>query len=149
MDANFYRFRAVWTLQAQRQRVLTLLADPGTWPRWWPQIRTVQRAGPQAVTVRIRAPLPYSIAVTVHRTRQDPDAGVLEATLTGELHGWARWTLDTPDSDLTRVTLQQEVVVRRRLLRRLSPLCRPLLRLNHAAMIRAGQRGLRKHLRQH
>jgi len=42
----------------------------------------------------------------------------------------------------------EDVVVRKPLVRRAGLLARPALRLNHAVMMRDGERGLRRHLEQ-
>ena len=46
----------------------------------------------------------------------------------------------------TRARYEQEVDVGKPLLRRLAVPCRPAFRLNHALMMRSGQRGLRAYL---
>lgn len=72
---------------------------------------------------------------------------MLEARLTGDLEGHSRWTLaPSPDGAGTVLQFGEEVEVRRRLLRTLS-FARPAFRFNHAVMMRAGERGLRRHLR--
>jgi len=47
---------------------------------------------------------------------------------------------------LARLEISLQVVVNKRLLRRLAPVARPLFRANHAAMMRRGHRGLRAYL---
>lgn len=82
---------------------------------------------------------------TAQEVRSDPVAGVLEIAMSGDIEGWARWTL-CPDGPGTRARYDQEVDVRKPLLRRLALPGRPLFRLNHALMMRAGQHGLRTSL---
>ncbi|MER5771210.1 SRPBCC family protein [Streptomyces sp. NPDC001985] len=141
MNRSHYRFRSVWELTAPPGAVFTALARAEEYPLWWPQIREATRLGPDRGTVRVRSFLPYELRVTVGTLRHDPAARVLEARLTGDMEGWARWTL-TPHHAGTRAVYEQEVEVRRPLLRRLGPLCRPVFRANHAVMMRAGRRGL-------
>ncbi len=81
----------------------------------------------------------------MRKTRRDPAAGVLEVTLSGDIDGWARWTV-TADGSGTLARYDQEVRVRKPLLRRLAVPGRPLFRLNHRLMMRAGRRGLLRHL---
>ncbi|MZE77914.1 polyketide cyclase, partial [Streptomyces sp. SID5475] len=74
---------------------------------------------------------------------------VLETALSGDLEGWARWTVAARAGDSgggSRALFEQEVTVRRRLLRALAVPGRPLFRANHRLMMRSGQRGLRARL---
>ncbi|MEU8775764.1 SRPBCC family protein [Streptomyces sp. NPDC048606] len=146
-----YRFRSVWDLDAPPARVYALLEDPGRYPAWWPQVREVRplegRDGPdgRAATALIRSVLPYGIHVTLTGLLRDPARGVLEVALRGDIEGWARWTVRArrgPAGPGTRALYEQEVEVRAEPLRRMSLPARPLLRLNHALMMRAGRRGL-------
>lgn len=140
-----YRFRSVWDLDAPPARVYPLLADPGHYPGWWPQVRRVTPADERSGTAVIRSVLPYEIHVTLTGLLRDPARGVLEAALGGDLDGWARWTVRPrggPAPGRTRAVYEQEVEVRDPLLRRFALAGRPVLRLNHALMMRAGRRGL-------
>lgn len=91
--------------------------------------------------MRIRSFLPYDLVMTVRESRRDPAAGVLEVTLDGDLDGWARWTV-TAHGAGTRATYEQEVEVRRTMMRLLAVPGRAVFRANHALMMRAGRRGL-------
>lgn len=66
---------------------------------------------------------------------------MIEATLSGDLDGWIRWTVGPHDGG-SRAVYEQEVEVRRRLMRLLAVPGRPVFRANHALMMRAGRRGL-------
>ncbi|QKV91649.1 SRPBCC family protein [Streptomyces sp. NA02950] len=145
MDWCRYRFRSRWELDAPPAAVYAALADGDTYPRWWPQIREVRRIDERTGAARFRSLVPYDLEVTVGEARQDPAAGVLEISLSGDLEGWVRWTVTARDTG-TRALFEQEVVVRKPLLRRLALPGRPVFRLNHALMMRAGRRGLRAHL---
>lgn len=95
--------------------------------------------------VTIRSVLPLEMTFTARAARRDPAAGVLEATLTGDIEGWARWTV-TARGTGTLVRYDQAVVVTKPLLRRLAVPGRPFFRVNHRLMMRAGRRGLLGHL---
>ncbi|MET7680864.1 SRPBCC family protein [Streptomyces sp. NPDC005423] len=146
MDWTRYRFRSLWALPAPPPVVYDALARPGDYPRWWPQVREVTRIDDRTALVRVRAALPYELAITVREVRRDPAAGVLETAMTGDLDGSARWTL-TPDGAGTLARYDQEVVVNKELLRRLAVPGRPVFRLNHRLMMRAGRRGLLAYLK--
>ncbi|MDJ1132327.1 SRPBCC family protein [Streptomyces iconiensis] len=146
MRPNHYRFRSVWTLPAQRSRVYAVLSRAEDYPLWWPQVRAVAPAGERSGTGRIRSVLPYYLDLTVRMTRRDPDAGVLEISMAGDLEGWARWTVRAYGGG-TVALFEQEVEVRKPLMRLLAVPARPLFRANHALMMRGGRRGLRELLR--
>ncbi|MER5872018.1 SRPBCC family protein [Streptomyces sp. NPDC002044] len=140
-----YRFRSVWDLDAPPARVYAVLEQPGEYPAWWPQIRRVRPVDDRTGTALIRSVLPYALHVTATELLRDPGRGVLEVALRGDIEGWARWTVRARGAGGgggSRALYEQEVVVRRPLMRRLALPGRPVFRLNHALMMRAGQRGL-------
>jgi hypothetical protein len=141
-----YRFRSAWYVDLDRDALFDVLCDIGSYPRWWPQLRSVERIDNDTAWVRCRSVLPYTLRLRAHRAAQDRAAGVLEVRLSGDLDGWSRWTL-TPDRDRTSLVYEQEVVVRGRLLRLAGLVGRPVLRLNHAWMMRSGRRGLARWVR--
>ncbi|WP_432012739.1 SRPBCC family protein [Streptomyces cucumeris] len=145
MDWCRYRFHSRWDLDAPPADVFAVLADGDRYPRWWPQVREARRIDGRTGTARFRSLIPYDLEVTVREARQDAAAGVLEIMFSGDLDGWARWTVTARDGG-TRALFEQEVVARKPLLRRFALPGRPVFRLNHALMMRAGCRGLRAHL---
>ena len=140
MDA--YRFRSRWLVPADRDTLFDVLADLGSYPQWWPQVRSVEQHDAETALVVVRSLLPYALRVLATALRQDPVAGVLEARLSGDVVGWSRWTLP-PEGVARPLVYEQVVVAERPLLRRLGPVARPFFRANHAVMMRAGERGLR------
>ncbi|WP_031084845.1 SRPBCC family protein [Streptomyces sp. NRRL WC-3549] len=146
MDWNHYRFTSVWDLPVAPDTVFTALEQPEDYPRWWPQVRAVTRVDDSTAQARFRSFLPYTLVLTLRQHRRDPAARILEATLGGDLDGWARWTV-TPRGDGSRIVYEQEVDVRTSLLRRFAVPGRPLFRANHALMMRSGRRGLAAWLR--
>jgi uncharacterized protein YndB with AHSA1/START domain len=145
MDWCHYRFRTLWTLPAPPAAVYDVLQRPEDYPHWWPQVREVVRIDDTTGVLRIRSFLPYGLSFTARETRRDPAAGVLEIEMTGDLDGWARWTL-TADGPGTLARYDQEVTVGKPLMRLLAVPGRPLFRANHALMMRAGRRGFVAHL---
>ena len=63
----------------------------------------------------------------------------------GDLQGWCAWRLSAEGSG-TCAEFSQEVEVTVAVLQRAPLAVRPLLRGNHAYMMRAGERGLLNHL---
>jgi len=118
------------------------LADGDGYPRWWPQVREVRRIDDRTGTARFRSLVPYDLHLTVTEADRDAARGTLRITFSGDLEGWARWTVTARGAG-TRALFEQDVVARKPLLRRFAVLGRALFRANHALMMRAGRRGLR------
>ncbi|MEW2578106.1 SRPBCC family protein [Streptomyces syringium] len=141
-----FRFRSTWTLPAPPEAVYVALEATESYPAWWPQVRDVRLLGEAEGTARFRSFLPYDLTVAARARRRDPAARVLEIALTGDLEGWARWTVLPHGTTGSRARFEQEVEVRNPLMRRWALPARPLFIANHAWMMRAGRRGLRAHL---
>ncbi|MFE1205790.1 SRPBCC family protein [Streptomyces sp. NPDC058762] len=146
MDWNHYRFRSLWALPAPAPDVYRALERIEDYPRWWPQVREVTRRDDTSGVLRVRSLLPYDLTTVLREGWRDPAAGVLEVVMSGDMEGWARWTVASHGSG-TLVRYDQEVVVGKPLLRRLAVPGRPLFRANHRLMMRAGRRGLAAHLK--
>jgi uncharacterized protein YndB with AHSA1/START domain len=137
-----YRFTTVWDLPALPERVYGALADPRSYPLWWPEIREVRQLDARTGQMTFRSLLPYELAVTVHEVRQDPSARVLEARLTGDLEGTTRWTVTSRGDGGAVAVFHEDVVANRPLMRRLALPGRPAFRVNHALMMINGRKGL-------
>ncbi len=129
-------------MPAAPSRVYDVLERAAEYPSWWPQVREVTGLGEEHGRARFRSVLPYDLTVTAHAVRRDPGTRVLEIAMSGDLEGWARWTI-LPNSRGSSVLYEQQVEVRKPLLRLLALPGRPLFLANHALMMRSGQRGLR------
>ncbi|WP_326809142.1 MULTISPECIES: SRPBCC family protein [unclassified Streptomyces] len=147
MALHRYRFRAEWKLAAPASRVFALLERAEAYPEWWPQVRAIARADEGSGTGRFRSVLPYVLSVSATMSRYDPEAGVLEIRMHGDLEGWARWTVRERGEGACVALFDQDVEVRKPLLRLLAVPGRPFFAANHALMMRSGLRGLRALLR--
>ncbi|OLZ60546.1 polyketide cyclase [Streptomyces sp. IMTB 2501] len=145
MDWNHYRFLSLWSLPAPPAAVYAVLERPEDYPRWWPQVRAVTRLDSGTGVLTVRSVVPYAMTFTARETRRDPDAGILEIAVSGDIEGWARWTV-TAEGSGTLARYDQDVEVRKPLLRWLAVPGRPVFRLNHRMMMAAGRRGLLRHL---
>ncbi|MFC8879002.1 SRPBCC family protein [Streptomyces ardesiacus] len=145
MDWNHYRFRSLWPLPAPAPDVYRALERIEDYARWWPQVREVTRLDDTSGVLTVRSLLPYDLMTTLRDGHRDPAAGVLDVVMAGDLEGWARWTVTARGSG-SLARYDQQVVVRKPLLRRLAVPGRPLFRANHRLMMRAGRRGLAAHL---
>lgn len=145
MDWSHYRFRSLWTLPAPPTTVLGLLEQAEDYPRWWPQVREVNRIDDTSGVITIRSVLPYDMTFTAREVRRDRAAGVLEIAMSGDIDGWACWTVTAKGSG-SIARYDQVVDVNKPLLRRFAVPGRPVFRVNHWLMMRAGRRGLMAYL---
>jgi hypothetical protein len=140
-----YTFTSAWQLPAPPDEVFTELERLDRYPTWWRQVRRAERIDDDTCSLVVRSSLPYDLRMTAHRVCADRTRGVLAARLSGDLIGFSGWRL-TAVAGGTRVDFDEQVEVRRPLLRRLA-VARPVFRANHAWMMRCGERGLSHHLR--
>jgi hypothetical protein len=122
--------------------VYDVLEDVATYPQWWPQVRAVADLGEETALVVCRSALPYTLEMSLRPVVRDRDAGVLTASLDGDLVGRCTWrTLPAPGG-ATDLRFEQEVTTPGTRLRALARVARPVLELNHAWMMRGARRGL-------
>ena len=144
-NAARYRFRTVWTVPAAPGAAYEVLHDLREYPRWWPQVKEVRRAGEDAAEVVVRSVLPYYLRFLTRRTRTNPTEGILQVAMTGDLEGFSRWTILGGPS-FSRLIFEEDVVTNKPLLNRLAIVARPAFKANHAWMMRDGEAGLRTYL---
>jgi Polyketide cyclase / dehydrase and lipid transport len=145
MDLNRYTFRSVWRLQAKPDHVFEVLADLENYPSWWPEVRRADRLDDSTANLTVRSLLPYDLEFTSIQTRRDHFAGILEASMQGDLEGFSRWALTAAGDSCTAV-FEEEVIARKALLRRLGFVARPAFTANHRLMMRHGRDGLQTYL---
>ncbi len=109
-------------------------------------MRIVEPAGalvPDArIAMLVRAPLGYRLRCTLRIAEVDPGAS-LAADSDGDLTGRGRIEI-APHARGTRIRIDWDVTVRRPWMRALGPVLRPAFAGAHAAVMRAGERGLRR-----
>jgi hypothetical protein len=140
-----YRFRNVWRVAASPEETYAALSRLPEYPIWWPEVKEVAFVDRDGVRVRCRSVLPYDLSFVIHEPHADPESGVLQAKLAGDLEGYSRWTV-TGTSEGSMLVFDEEVETTKPLLKRLSRFVRPALHANHALMMRHGEAGLRAHL---
>lgn len=145
MGSDYYRFDHVWRIGAPVDQVFDALADIRGYPQWWPQVLTVQVVDADHVGVTIRSALPKTLHLVLGSLDVEPATGVLDVSIAGDMTGYARWHV-ARTGRVTEATYLQEVHVGEGSLRALSFVVRPILRVNHNVMMRAGERGLAAHL---
>jgi uncharacterized protein YndB with AHSA1/START domain len=144
-DRNHYVFRSEWRIDAPPADVYAVLHELPDYPAWWPEVRTTEEVGEQAYRLTCRSTLPYDLVFVTTQARQDPEAGVLEANLAGDLDGFSRWTI-TASGTGSLAVFEEEVDATKPLLRRLAAVARPAFKANHSLMMRHGQAGLRTYV---
>lgn len=141
-----YRFRSQWRLPAAPERVYAVLADVERYPTWWPQVRRARRIDAASGELTCRSLFPYDLTFVMRREVEDAEALVLRARLSGDLDGTSQWTV-APAAGGAVAVFDEHVAVGSSTLRAAGRVLRPALRFNHDLMMRAGERGLRHHLR--
>lgn len=135
-----YRFESRWLLPTTPRAAYDVLVDLERYPLWWPQIKAVARLGDQHALVVCRSVLPFTLHLELRATVRDEPAGVLQVSIAGDLEGWSRFTLSRTVEGV-RVHYEQEVLTRSPVLD-LPRWARPLVRANHAWMMRSARIGL-------
>lgn len=149
MKRNVYRFEESWSADAPPEAVWELVADPRTYPQWWPQflgvtpLNEIEGVGAR-VAVQVKSALPYHMRFQLESSRYERPA-LAEVRASGDLNGVMRWTLERSATG-TRINFSEEVSTGRRLLDLLAPIARPFFAWNHRVMMRRGQEGLRTEL---
>lgn len=144
-----YSFITQWWLDAPIERVWEAIRDAERWPSWWRSVRAVEKvsAGDETGVGEVRrftwrGRLPYSLTFDMKTTRVEAPS-VLEGIATGELDGEGRWRLAT-ESGGTAVRYDWNVRATKLWMRFLAPVARPLFSWNHDAVMKDGERGLRR-----
>lgn len=145
LSSDRYRFRSTWRIAADPDDVYATLADVATYPSWWPQVHAARQLDPVSGELRCRSMLPYDLVFVIRREIEDPVRRILRAALDGDLAGTSQWEITTEGAG-TLAVFDEDVTVRKALIRLVGPMARPALRYNHDRMMRAGERGLRQHL---
>ena len=134
-ESDVFHFETAWWVAAERRRVWEVLSDVSSWQDWWPGITDSRRTGDHAQLV-VRSPLGYRLRFTVDlRDAEPPEYASFDVAV--DLRGTGHFT-GSPDNGGTRVRIMWCVVTRRRLI----ALLRPVARWAHAAVMRAGEKGL-------
>jgi hypothetical protein len=145
VNLTHYVFRSIWHVEARRADVMPVLYDLESYPAWWPEIRSVRPLGEARFEVVARSFLPYELRFLSDGAAFDPDSGVIDARLSGDMEGTVRWTASEVDGGC-RLVYDQEVTTNKRLLNVMAPVARPGFKANHAIMMRHGQAGLQTYM---
>ncbi len=146
-----YEFTTRWRVAAPAQIVWDEICEIEQWPAWWKGLAAVEQIAPGDANglgsrgrLSWRGLLPYRTTLDIQLTRIESPA-VLEGVVSGDLTGWGCWQLSDEGRE-TMVRYDWRVDLATPWLRALAPLLRPLFRVNHAHLMRAGYRGLTRRL---
>ncbi|GAA3660618.1 hypothetical protein [Microbacterium marinilacus] len=145
-----YSFRTVWRVDALPDRVWRALtaAVTGRSASWWRAMRVVSPArridrGEQ-MRAEVHAPLGYRLRLVLTLTRVRPGHAI-SAESSGDLEGRGSVEVRREGAG-SEVRFAWDVEVRRRWMRLLDPVLRPVFAVAHRMVMRAGERGLREAL---
>lgn len=149
--AGAYVYASCWRIAAPVADVWRALVEVERWPQWWPYVRRVQtlREGDADGVGAIRriewsSRLPYGFTLDVEGVEASRHR-VLRGCATGDLDGVGLWVLK-PEDGGTCVRYTWRLDLRTRWMRAAAPLMAPVFRWNHHGVMRAGARGLARHL---
>lgn len=139
-----YRFTDRWRLPGTVDQTARFLADPRMLSQWWPQFRTVSLidAGDRDglgchFEATVRGFLPYELRLMFKVERVSYPSEFL-VRIEGDLEGHGGGTLHQK-MDHVVVDLWMDVTLRRRALRVMSFLLRPLMSRQHRYVMSAGE----------
>jgi Polyketide cyclase / dehydrase and lipid transport len=146
-----YAFLTAWRVAAPREAVFEVLHESERWPEWWDGLERVTKIedgdhegcgslGLYTWRRVMRYRLEFEMRIT-HVERPYRMDGEAE----GELAGIGSWRL-YEDGEATAVLFEWQVHTTRWWMNALAPIARPVFRWNHDRLMRAGGRGLARHL---
>ncbi len=137
MPANDYQFLTEWKVNAPSELIYEILKESRDYPRWWPDVyleAEFQPSGRQdhigdRVKLLTKGWLPYRLRWTAEVLRLEPPHQI-EITASGDFIGAGVWHI-RPDGNGSHVTFDWRIRADKPLLRWLSPVFKPIFKLNH------------------
>lgn len=140
-----YRFLDRWHVPADPELTWDVLGEALLYPEWWRSfcLRAEGDAGPpepgKQVRLLVRGFLPYRVRLEMECLEAERPRRLV-TRVGGDLVGSGTWTVEPAPGGGTDATLDWRPAMERPLLRRLTPVARPLLRSNHTWAMRRGRR---------
>jgi hypothetical protein len=152
MAITDYHFVSRWRVEGTIEEVSEILADAEGLARWWPsvylKVETLEdgdeRGVGRLVRVHTKGWLPYTLRWEFRTIEsRHPHGSTVEAI--GDLEGRGRWTFEQ-DGAFVNVTYDWRVRGRKRLIRALSFLFKPVFAANHRWAMQRGEESLKLEL---
>jgi hypothetical protein len=155
LAANDYHFITTRRIAATPEEITEVLGDAAGLARWWPsvylEVRVLEPGDAtglgKTVELWTKGFLPYTLRWRFRVTESNPPTGFrLDAD--GDFMGRGIWTLavqrdaGAPEGPRTTVTYDWLIVAEKGLLKRLSPIMKPLFGANHRWAMAQGERSL-------
>lgn len=160
MAANDYHFITTWRIAASPDEISDVLGDAAGLACWWPSVyldvRVLEPGDPttglgKVVELWTKGFLPYTLNWRFKVTESEPPTGFrLDAE--GDFVGRGLWALQAeiadgdPGGPLTSVTYDWLIIAEKGILKRLSPIMKPIFAANHRWAMAQGERSLRLEL---
>jgi hypothetical protein len=148
-----YDFTTRWELEAPIDKVWDPIFHCETWPAWWDGVRSAVQleeggAGRLGSLWRYtwKSALPYELTFDMRLTAVEPPVA-MDGAAVGELAGEGSWRLHRTGAG-TIVVYEWHVVTTRSWMKLVAPLARPVFAWNHDLVMRQGQVGLARLLRE-
>jgi hypothetical protein len=146
-----YKFVDHWYIKAPIDVVYQHIADPRTYPQWWPVYSHVKvikdvpfpHIGGRA-NLLVNSFLGYKLNIEVETTRADPPKYLMTVS-EGNLEGSGEWIF-TQEGETTHAQWTWIVHSNHRLLNLLEPVAKPLFAYSHTNASEKGHQGLKKFL---
>lgn len=149
MTDNHYHFISHWRVRGTAKGVFSVLQDPCDLPRWWPSVyhsvtETDQKQDDTTYEMATTGWLPYALTWELHPIEKDVPYRI-ELESTGDLVGPGIWQIEN-DGQMVDVTYDWDIRAEKPLLRWLSPIARPIFKLNHQWAMEKGEESLQREL---
>jgi uncharacterized protein YndB with AHSA1/START domain len=147
-----YHFESLWRVRARAEEVYDIMSQPLEYPRWWPAVyleaKELSAGAPNGAGRRVslltKGWLPYTLHWEAVTTEAEPPRRIaIEAS--GDLEGRGVWTF-TQDGDRVDIAFDWNVNAGKPLIRRLTPVLRPVFEANHRWAMEQGEVSLREEL---
>lgn len=141
MPAAFRSDRS-WRFAVPKAELWERLNATEDYPSWWPWLREFDAGGRMVEDERwscaVSPPLPYMVRFAIRFDRVDPGR-VVETTISGDIEGVARLTLDDDDGG-SSARLVSSLRPANPLLRSFGVVARPLVEYGHDWILDEGRR---------
>ena len=146
-----YSFVTTWKVNAKISDVWKLIMDAEEWPEWWKgfiNVKVLQdgnECGQGSITHYEAGRFFYSLSFTMKTTAVEKYS-FIEGIVAGDLVGTGRWEFSEANGT-TVVIYYWNVRTTKDWMNRWAWLLRPIFRLSHNMMMKWGEKGLKRRLK--